>query len=65
MGGNLEQILRFCKLWFPLAMLVLLCVDQVVQIDNNESSSREKKEATTLYCKQSKDMQACQECKKS
>ncbi len=46
-------------------MLMLLCVDQVVQTNNNESSSREKKEATTLYCKQAKDMQACQECKKS
>jgi hypothetical protein len=61
MGGNLGQILGFCKLWFPLAMLVLLCV-QVVQTNNNESSSREKKE-TTFYCKQAKDMRACQESK--
>jgi hypothetical protein len=64
MGGNLEQILRFCKLWFPLAMLVLLCV-QVVQTNNNESSSREKKETTTYYCKQAKYMRACQESKES
>jgi hypothetical protein len=64
MGGNLEQILRFCKLWFPLAMLVLLCV-QVVQTNNNESSSRENKEATNFYCKEAKDMRACQESKKN
>jgi hypothetical protein len=39
-------------------MLVLLCV-QVVQINNNESSWREKKKQFT----QAKDTQTCQESK--
>jgi hypothetical protein len=37
---------------------------QVVQTNNSESSWREK-EKTTFYCKQTKDVQTCQESKKS
>jgi hypothetical protein len=40
--GILMQILGFCKLYFPLAMLVLLCVPDV-QTNNNEFNWREKK----------------------
>jgi hypothetical protein len=36
-------------------MLVLFCV-QVVQINNNEFNGREKKEITTFYYRQAKDM---------
>jgi hypothetical protein len=42
----------------------MLTYVQVVQINNNESSSSEKKETTTLYCKQAKDMRACQKSRK-
>ncbi len=42
---------------------MLICV-QVVQINNNESSSSEKKETTTFYCRQAKDMRACQKSRK-
>jgi hypothetical protein len=40
-GGNLRQILGFCKLYFPLTILVLFCV-QVVQTNNNPSNRKEK-----------------------
>ncbi len=43
---------------------MLICV-QVVQINNNESSSSEKKETITFYCRQAKDMQACERSKKT
>jgi hypothetical protein len=43
---------------------VLFCV-QVVQINNNEFNWREKKEITTFYYRQAKDMWVCQEIKKS
>jgi hypothetical protein len=43
-------------------MLVLLCV-QVVQINNNESNWKKKK-TTFFYCKQAKDIWACQESRK-
>ncbi len=42
-----------------MAILMLTYV-QVVQINNNESSSSEKKETIAFYCRQAKDMQACQ-----
>jgi hypothetical protein len=45
-------------------MFMLLCI-QVVQINNNESNWRKKKETTSFYCKQAKTMQACQERKKN
>jgi hypothetical protein len=38
----------------------MLTYVQVVQINNNESSSSEKKETIAFYCRQAKDMQACQ-----
>jgi hypothetical protein len=43
-------------------MLVLFCV-QIVQTNNNESNWSKKKETTTFYCKQAKDMWPCQEKK--
>jgi len=49
--GNLEQILRFCKLKFLLAFLVLFCV-QVMQTNNNESSWKEKKKQISNADKQ-------------
>jgi hypothetical protein len=36
-----------------------------VQINNNEFNGREKKEITTFYYRQAKDMWVCQEIKKS
>jgi hypothetical protein len=41
---------------------MLFCV-QVVQTSNNESNWRKKKKISTFYCKQAKDMWACQESK--
>jgi len=45
-------------------MLMLLCV-RVVQTSNNGSNWKKKKETTTFYCKQTKDMWTYQESKKS
>ncbi len=45
-------------------MLALLCF-QVVQTNDNESNAKEKKETSTFYYTQAKDMWACEEIKKN
>jgi len=46
-----------------LTLLILFCA-QIVQTNNNESNWNKRKETTTFYCKQAKDMWTCQENKK-
>jgi hypothetical protein len=43
-------------------MLVFLCV-QIMQTNNNDPISKKEKKITIFYCKQAKNMQACQESK--
>jgi hypothetical protein len=43
-------------------MLVLFCV-QIVQTNNNDPIEKKKKKKTIFYCRQAKNMQACQKSK--